>query len=73
MSGRVLGLVVHPRNDVSASVETLVKLAGPNGIRVVARPEDAQRLGDGVEPMLVPEELRDRGRHLTDGLGRKSD
>jgi len=51
MTNRVLGLVVHPRNDVSASVATVVALAGPNGIRVVARPDDAARLGDGVEAM----------------------
>lgn len=51
MTNRVVGLVVHPRNDVSASVATLVKLAEPNDIRVVARPEDAARLGDGVGAM----------------------
>lgn len=45
----VLGLVVHPRNDVSESVATVVKYAAQHGARVVARPGDAARLGDGVE------------------------
>jgi NAD+ kinase len=45
---RVLGLVVHPRNDVSASVAAVVELAAQHGARVIAREEDAARLGDGV-------------------------
>jgi NAD+ kinase len=46
---RVLGLVVHPRNDVSASVRTVVELADKHGLRVVARHDDAQRVGNGVQ------------------------
>ncbi|GID29275.1 NAD kinase [Paractinoplanes brasiliensis] len=46
----MLGLVVHPRNDVSESVGTLVELARDHGVRVVAKPSDAVRL-EGVEPM----------------------
>jgi NAD+ kinase len=46
---RVLGLVVHPRNDVSGSVATVVELAAHHGARVIARQADASRLGDGVE------------------------
>ena len=51
MGKRVLGLVVHPRNDVSESVATVTALASRHGIRVVARPADADRLGDGVQPV----------------------
>lgn len=50
MRNNVLGLVVHPRNDVSESVGTLVELARDHGVRVVAKPSDAVRL-EGVEPM----------------------
>ncbi|MBU2666131.1 NAD(+)/NADH kinase [Actinoplanes bogorensis] len=57
MKNHVLGLVVHPRNDVSASVSTVVKLASEHGIRVVARPADAARIG--VEPM-PDDEFADR-------------
>ncbi|MEU8820983.1 NAD(+)/NADH kinase [Actinoplanes sp. NPDC048796] len=41
----VLGLVVHPSNDVSESVTTVVNVAARVGARVVARPDDAARLG----------------------------
>ncbi|GAA0464841.1 NAD kinase [Paractinoplanes deccanensis] len=41
----VIGLVVHPRNDVSESVATVVAVAARVGARVVARPADASRLG----------------------------
>ncbi|XVU27497.1 NAD(+)/NADH kinase [Actinoplanes sp. CA-054009] len=41
----VLGLVVHPSNDVSDSVTTVVNVASRVGARVVARPQDAARLG----------------------------
>ncbi|MFF5083020.1 NAD(+)/NADH kinase [Actinoplanes sp. NPDC000266] len=41
----VIGLVVHPSNDVSDSVTTVVSVAARVGARVVARPEDAARLG----------------------------
>jgi NAD+ kinase len=51
MGNRVLGLVVHPRNDVSESVATVTALASEHGIRVVARPSDAERLGPGVEAL----------------------
>ncbi|WP_229399985.1 NAD(+)/NADH kinase [Micromonospora okii] len=44
----VLGLVIHPRNDVSESVATVTRAARRHGARVVARPADAARLGDGV-------------------------
>ncbi len=58
-SPKVLGLVVHPRNDVSQSVATVVELAGPHGLQVVARPGDAARLGEGVEP-VPDDEFADR-------------
>ncbi|WP_249998154.1 NAD(+)/NADH kinase [Actinoplanes sp. M2I2] len=51
MGHHVLGLVVHPRNDVSESVATVTALASRHGIRVVARPADAERLGPGVEAL----------------------
>lgn len=41
----VIGLVVHPRNDVTGSVATVVALAAQGGARVVARAGDAARLG----------------------------
>lgn len=47
----VLGLVIHPRNDVSESVATVTRAARRHGARVVARPDDAARLGDGVSAM----------------------
>ncbi|MCX4471245.1 NAD(+)/NADH kinase [Micromonospora sp. NBC_01655] len=47
----VLGLVAHPRNDVSESVATVTRAAARHGSPVVARPSDAARLGDGVLAM----------------------
>lgn len=47
----VLGLVIHPRNDVSDSVATVTRAAARHGSPVVARPSDAARLGDGVLAM----------------------
>ncbi|MBM2615636.1 NAD(+)/NADH kinase [Actinoplanes sp. LDG1-06] len=58
MKNHVIGLVVHPRNDVSDSVAVVTGLAEGHGVRVVARPEDAVRL-QGVEPM-DESELADR-------------
>ena len=52
---RVLGLVVHPRNDVSGSVAAVVELAARHGARVIAREEDAARLGDGVQAVRADE------------------
>nr|WP_296076198.1 NAD(+)/NADH kinase [uncultured Actinoplanes sp.] len=52
---RVLGLVVHPRNDVSASVRTVVELAAQHGVRVVAREGDARRIGNGVQAVTDDE------------------
>ncbi|GAB2587643.1 hypothetical protein Aab01nite_49850 [Paractinoplanes abujensis] len=54
MKNHVLGLVVHPRNDVSDSVATVLGLAREHGVRVVAKPSDAVRL-EGVEPMADEE------------------
>ncbi|MEV4349760.1 NAD(+)/NADH kinase [Actinoplanes sp. NPDC049596] len=54
----VLGLVVHPRNDVSDSVATVVQAAARAGGRVVARPADAKRLGlDAVEDADFAEQV----------------
>jgi NAD+ kinase len=47
----VLGLVMHPRNDVRASVATIVGLARRHGARVVARAGDLDRAGEGVEAL----------------------
>jgi NAD+ kinase len=52
---RVLGLVVHPSNDVSGSVAAVVELAAQHGARVVAREDDAARLGDGVQAVRADE------------------
>ncbi len=52
---RVLGLVVHPRNDVSGSVAAVVELAAQHGARVIARADDAARLGEGVEAVAADE------------------
>jgi len=52
---RVLGLVIHPRNDVSGSVAAVVELAARHGARVIARAKDAARLGAGVEAVPADE------------------
>lgn len=45
---RVVGLVLHPRNDVSASVRRVLDWAGANGATVLGLDRDGPRLPDGV-------------------------
>jgi NAD+ kinase len=58
---RVLGLVVHPRNDVSESVATLAGLAARHDAEVVARHEDAVRVGNGIQG-VSDDEFADRAK-----------
>lgn len=46
-----IGLVLHPRRDVSAAAQTVVRWARGHGAQVVADAEDAERAGDGVQPV----------------------
>jgi len=53
-SGR-LGLVLHPRSDPTAVVETLTTWARSHGKRVIVDARDAARVPDGVEPVSTAE------------------
>lgn len=46
---RVVGLVLHPRNDVSASVRRVLEWAGAHGVTVLGLDRDGARLPDGVQ------------------------
>jgi NAD+ kinase len=54
-----IGLVVHPRNDVSESVKTMVETAAQNNARVIARRQDAERVGAAVEAVDEDEFLEE--------------
>jgi NAD+ kinase len=46
-----LGLVVHPRNDVSASLDRALAWAGEHGVTVLGRAADHDRLPAGITPV----------------------
>ena len=47
--------VPKTRNDVSGSVAAVVELAAQHGARVIAREDDAARLGDSVQAVRADE------------------
>jgi NAD+ kinase len=51
-----LGVVVHPRTDVRASVEVIVGWAAAQDIRVIAQTTDREQVGAGVE-LIEPAEF----------------
>ena len=53
-SGR-LGLVLHPRSDPTAVVETLTRWARSHGKRVIVEARDAARVPADVEPVTAAE------------------
>ena len=54
-TGGRLGLVLHPRSDPTAVVETLTTWARSHGKRVIVDARDAARVPDGVEPVSTAE------------------
>jgi NAD+ kinase len=61
-SGR-LGLVLHPRSDPTAVVETIMTWARSHGKQVIADARDTARLPDDVEP-VSPAQLADEADAL---------
>lgn len=55
MTATRFALVLHPRRDVSAVVDTVVRWAKEHGAEVVVRSEDAHRVGEGVGVVEVGE------------------
>jgi NAD+ kinase len=54
-----IGLVIHPRNDVSGSLDRATRWAGAHGITVLGQVADAGRLPPGVAP-VGDDEFADR-------------
>jgi NAD+ kinase len=57
--GGCLGLVLHPRSDPTMVADTVLSWARSHDKKVIARPEDVERLPQGVEP-VTHEELLER-------------
>jgi NAD+ kinase len=55
MEAMRVGLVVHPRRDVSPQAATIAEWGREHGVEVVAREADAARLGDGITPVTEQE------------------
>jgi NAD+ kinase len=50
-----IGLVIHPRRDVSPQAATVAEWGRAHGVEVIARQGDAARLGPGITPVSEEE------------------
>jgi NAD+ kinase len=55
--GGCLGLVLHPRSDPTTVADTVLRWARSHDKKVIARPEDVERLPEGVEAVSHEELL----------------
>ena len=50
-----VGLVIHPRRDVSPQAATIAEWGRAHDVEVVAREADTARLGPGITPLSEEE------------------